>query len=1085
MRKNPIYFCIKFLLFLFLVCFLTPNSKSFAANFVVTDPTDSIQCSNPMTNCSLRGAIRLINGGTDVNNTITLNGQTFVLDLSGTAADDNNATGDLDIVAPGRRVSIVGAGWGLTRLSVSPTARLRDRALHVVGGEVSLRNLSIVGGWTRGNGGAIYVNAGGTLILNQVQLANNHSENGCGGAIFNSGVLNVSEVSIASNTVGRETGNFTGYTGGSWFESGGLGPDTRGYFEDPSNGGAICNSGSVARATVTNTTMNGNTALRYGGAIYNERGAVMDLTNVTISGNTAAGRYWRNDDGNDLSIRVGQGGGIFNSSTLNVLNATIINNQASVSGGGIHNGAVALRSSDNQAGTTAQGSGAFAIRNSILQHNILTRSGDPGENCGASNNRNDVILTTLGNNISDDNTCTGVFTLERNDMSNITVPLSDLDVHHGGPNILYLHHLLGGRMVPNPAFDTVTYNPESCPPTDGRTFSRPLSARCDVGAFEADRVMGASNPFLSGRELSFGLPLAVGTTRQRTLIISSIASGIIQSSMENLLRSVQVTGSDASLFTVSSTDPDCMGSQLSSTTPCSLVITFAPNSQGTKRARLTVASNAVNTVDNLFTIDLVGVANAVTTPTSPPLGESVYFSADEMSFVSPVGGSTSQTVTVENISPDPIAVDFVVYSGAGFSVVSTCSSTEPLRAATRQSQFNPLTRETYYYYTGGGTCTATISFAPRDTMPVRGNASFDIRRGSEGPIRRTMTLNGQGVESNIVLEGAPSSQMQFGNVMLGRPVSLGLTIRNTGQRDLSLSRIALAPESDPAFSVNNPCVPSLVPNGSCQATITFRPSALRAYEARLAIESNDPDSPTMSVNLIGQGVAGVIMTLQDHDVTGSPGGTVEVRLTIERSGFVEAIPVTLEGGSLFTADELIIPAVDTLPTAPIAYNRSLVIRIPSNIGAGVSYGLAVDARVSDMISAQRDNVTVHIVEATAGGSGGSGGSSDGSGGSGGSSDGSGGSPSGSGGETAGSGGSEPGTGGSSEGTGGGVPGGAGTGGAEAGSGGDVGGPVGGGSGVSGAGGAGGAGGGDVNPGEGPGADGSSGGCSCRVISEAP
>ncbi len=88
--------------------------------------------------------------------------------------------------------------------------------------------------------------------------------------------------------------------------------------EESGPGGAVLNYGST---TINNSTISGNTAMANGGGIANY-GTLM-LYNSTVSGNTA-------------QIN-GQGGGIFTAGAETViLNTTIANNSAELSGGGIH-----------------------------------------------------------------------------------------------------------------------------------------------------------------------------------------------------------------------------------------------------------------------------------------------------------------------------------------------------------------------------------------------------------------------------------------------------------------------------------------------------------------------------------------------------------------------------------------------------------------------------------------------------------------------------------------------------------------------------------------------------------------------------
>jgi len=162
-------------------------------------------------------------------------------------------------------------------------------------GSLTLNSLTLSGGRTAENGGAIY-NDGGILTIISSTLSGNTATyhggwvgyyDGVGGAIYNNG----GTVNITSSTL-------SGNTGERW--SGGI----------RNNGGQV---------TVMNSTISNNNAGGVGGGIDNSSGTVT-VTNSTLSGNTA-----------------NLGGGIANNGTLNVASSTISGNTANVFGGGIYN----------------------------------------------------------------------------------------------------------------------------------------------------------------------------------------------------------------------------------------------------------------------------------------------------------------------------------------------------------------------------------------------------------------------------------------------------------------------------------------------------------------------------------------------------------------------------------------------------------------------------------------------------------------------------------------------------------------------------------------------------------------------------
>lgn len=84
---------------------------------------------------------------------------------------------------------------------------------------------------------------------------------------------------------------------------------------------------------------------------------------------------------------------------------------------------------------------------------------------------------------------------------------------------------------------------------------------------------------------------------------------------------------------------------------------------------------------------------------------------------------------------------------------------------------------------------------------------------------------------------------------------MDLTISNNGTADLIITDLLLSGSSD--FSQASDCFSDLIPGNSCTATIAFEPSSAGSQSATFRLESNDPDSPVVTVAIVGNGVSGV------------------------------------------------------------------------------------------------------------------------------------------------------------------------------------------------------------------------------------
>lgn len=180
-------------------------------------------------------------------------------------------------------------------------------------------------------GGGIYNLNGGTLLIENATISNNaaNGTSGSGGGILNDvgAMLTVSDSEISGNTSNRAGGGIENNIGFITLNDVNISGNQT--FSAPGNGGGIHITGA-GTATLTDGTVNNNTAGAEGGGLWNGTGT-MTINGTTISSNIASGAAA--DQG---------GGGIYNlnGGTLVVSNATITLNTANGtlgSGGGILN----------------------------------------------------------------------------------------------------------------------------------------------------------------------------------------------------------------------------------------------------------------------------------------------------------------------------------------------------------------------------------------------------------------------------------------------------------------------------------------------------------------------------------------------------------------------------------------------------------------------------------------------------------------------------------------------------------------------------------------------------------------------------
>jgi hypothetical protein len=247
-------------------------------------------------------------------------------------------------------------------------------------------------------------------------------------------------------------------------------------------GGGLRNLGT---ATLTNSTVSDN----QGGGLRVEFGAIMTLTDSTVSGNVSAnfglgGGIWTDgtllSTGSTVSGNVAgrKGGGIYNSGRLTLINATVSGNAAGSLGGGVHsdnstvdialvNSTVANNTAPEGSAMSNDSSALLTLAGTVLQGtcggpSAFTSNGynveSPGDTCGFTQTTDQVVVSGAELNLG---------------------PLQD----NSGPT--QTHALNAGSVaidvIPEPQCVDADGNPLT---VDQRGELRPGGTMCDVGAFE-------------------------------------------------------------------------------------------------------------------------------------------------------------------------------------------------------------------------------------------------------------------------------------------------------------------------------------------------------------------------------------------------------------------------------------------------------------------------------------------------------------------------------------------------------------------------------------------------------------------------
>lgn len=276
-------------------------------------------------------------------------------------------------------------------------------------------------------GGAIYNISGGQITLHDATVTNNTS-NDMGGGIYsegNNGLITAENVQFAANTAPfgdggalyTAEGSEANITTSHFYENGGV------------NGGAVYVHSSSGTVTLNRTAVYSNTASQHGGGVW--AGNVVALNNSTVSGNTAVA-----------------GGGLMVAGTgsATLIHVTLANNSLF--------------------DVYKNGDASLTMQNSVIatpQVNSCVVIATP--------------ISSLGGNVADDATCTGLDApSDQVEVNPLLAPLGD----NGGDTLT--HALLEG----SPAVDAAVVGGCTAEPINGidqRGLGRGTAA-CDSGAFE-------------------------------------------------------------------------------------------------------------------------------------------------------------------------------------------------------------------------------------------------------------------------------------------------------------------------------------------------------------------------------------------------------------------------------------------------------------------------------------------------------------------------------------------------------------------------------------------------------------------------
>lgn len=250
---------------------------------------------------------------------------------------------------------------------------------------------------------------------------------------------------------------------------------------------------------------------------------------------------------------------------------------------------------------------------------------------------------------------------------------------------------------------------------------------------------------------------------------------------------------------------------------CSFDITFRPLSEGAHAGSIAITSNAPGSP---HAIALSGTGVSLLAP-------QINLSPSSLGFGTVRNGrSATLTMRLGNSGAAPLAISSIGGGGAFFSAGHNCPPSLPV----------------------GGACDITVTYAPTATGAHSGQVVIHSN-AIPSPHIAALSGTGQAVPPPFL---AVDAAVAFGPQVLATTTRRTLTLANTGGDPLRITALEIAGTGAAAFNVTGAC-DVIAPEATCDLALSFTPTALEPFSARLDIVSNHSGG-VVRVQLSGTGV---------------------------------------------------------------------------------------------------------------------------------------------------------------------------------------------------------------------------------------
>ena len=581
------------------------------------------------------------------------------------------------------------------------------------------------------------------------------------------------------------------------------------------NGGALINNGTL---NLSDCVITNNQSIQ-GGGINNQSGGILNVTNSTVSANSAsveggglfnAGTATISNSTFSNNTALGAAAILNTTGTLTVVNSTFWGNQGTSGPGAVESGGTLHLSNStfgNNAAGSSSGAGAIQVDGGALTIKAtLLAKGSLGENC-----INLATVTTQGFNFSDDNSCTDLN--DQTDKNSIPLQLDSAGLQdNGGPTQTV------ALRANSPALDAIPT--ASCTDVDGNTLNtdqrgtaRPQDAGCDSGAFELVLSAPTIASFTPGTG-DTGTPVTItgtGFTAASTVAFNNTSATTVSVDSDTQITATVPSGTTTGAISVTT----AAGTATSSTnfTVTLSVTGFSPSSGP--------AGTSVTITGTGFT--------GATAVTFNGTGATFTFNSDTQITATVPSGATTGPISVTAAGTAPSASNFTVIPSPAITSFNPTSGPVGTSVTITGTAFTGVTAVTF----NGVGATFTFNSDTQITAAVPSGAST-------GPV--AVTTPGGTSQSSTSFTVIPAPTITGFTPASG---GVGASVTITGTAFTGASLVSFN-NTSASFTVNSDIqITATVPSGATSGLISVTtPGGTATSSSSFTVVANLPPTIT-------------------------------------------------------------------------------------------------------------------------------------------------------------------------------------------------------------------------------------------------